>query len=620
MLEATHELWKTVETTSLSGVLVQGSHILGEIDGRLFTLREEEEYAQRGGARYAGNISLTNRQVLSAESSFANAQNERSGTSSRNSSSLDGSTGASRSEVRPSHSFVPPPASSPPSNFCEGEEDRYPRGRDFRRLLSRLFLTGHWKVREVANNTLRVTASLLPLIRLVYPSAVPRSVAQSSLLVGSSSSANVGHTMSSRFGNHSPEQVIAMCFHPCRPLLAVVVDEGGSGRHARVLIADIVNSSASGPLSLSHVLTHAFQKGVEAVAWKPFSDDVLAVGCESGVLLWSLEAGEGTNFFTGDDGGGKRLHPRLEKYALEKPWEECYPTFRSSPSLSSSKPSSSPHLSRNACCVFYPFCGVGVSVTSLAFSNQTGRFLACGSRFYCAFSLVDVTVPPCDEHSSIKWTPSLDGGMESVEFAPRTDAFLLSLTCGHASVNVTSLSLPENWDNDSNPSSASMRVIHSSKRIATPFPVLAAKPATGVASGEDIYYYFLQLAGVEGLVLARLDVLQSALHVISLISMKVQRGIGGLVRTFACSKHRLWIATETGHLVVLYYRRQHYWTERGGYIGVGRVDPGCLSVIPIGAAVMDVSCLAAFQGFPAGSLAAVVEQGHLLHLLPSYHS
>lgn len=619
MLEATHELWKTVETTSLSGVLVQSSHILGEIDGRLFTIREEEEYAQRGGARYAGNISLINRQVLSAESSFSNAQDGRRVTLSKNGSSTDGISGASRSDDRASHSSAPLPASSSSSNFYEEEEDTCPRGRDFRRLFSLLFLTGHCQMRELANKTLRVAASLLPLIRLVYPSAVPRSVAQSSLMVGSSSGAKVGHTVYSRFRKRCPEQVTAMCLHPCLPLLAVAIDEGGSERHARVLVADIVNSSPSGPLSVSHVLTHAFQKGVEAIAWKPYSDDVLAVGCESGVLLWSLEAGEGTIFFPGDDVGGRRLPPRLEKYELEKPWEESYPTFRSSSPLSSSKPSSL-HISRNACCVFYPFCGTGVPVTSLSFSNQTGRFLACGSRFYCAFSLVDVTVPPCAEHSTVKWTPSLDGGMESLEFAPETDLFLLSLTCGHASVNVTSLSLPGNRYTDSDPSSASTRVIHSSKRIATPFPVLAAKPAIGVASGEDIYYYFLQLAGVEGLVLARLDVLQNALHVISLISMKVQRGIGGLVRTFACSKHRLWIATETGHLVVLYYRRQHYWTERGGYIGIGRVDPGCLSVIPIGAAVMDVSCLAAFHGFPAGSLAAVVEQGHILHLVPSYHS
>lgn len=597
MIEAVHELWKTAEASCFSGVLVQDIQILGEIDGRLFSLHEEEEYAQRGGARYVGNVPITNKRVLTM--------------------GLDEQRNAVHDEVgRGQYS-------------AEAEEEGMSRNAgkcrhgSVRECLSRISLLSRWGILQTADATLRVAASILPFLRLFYPSAVPKSVARSSLLV-SSSSANsycgrVGYCPSRKCG---PERVTAMAFHPYRPLLAIVVDEGGSCSQARVHVVDVVKSTFEAPLSLSCVLTHAFQKRVEAVAWKPFSDDVLAVGCESGVLLWSLEPEEGISSFGKPNGATAEHLPGLEKYDAERPITERYPTFRSSSSVSlssgvASQSSSSPLCSSShACCVFYPFCSPGIPVTSLAFSSETGRFLACGSRFYCVLSLVDVTVAPYEEHRNIKWTPSLDGGTEGLQFAPTGDEFLLSLTCGHASVTVTPLRLPGSTSDGGD----MVSVVSTSKRIATPFHVLVARPATGLMSGGDAYYYFLQLGGMEGLVLARLELAKSSLHIVSLISTRVERGLGGLVRTFACSKRRLWVATETGHLLVMYYHRQHYWTERGGYIGAGHTDPGRVMLIPIGAASMDVSHLESFDGFTPGSLAAIVEQGHILHLLPSYHA
>lgn len=628
MLDAVHELWKTAEALCFPGVLVQDIQVLGEIHGRLFSIREEEEYAQRGGARYAGNVAVTNTRVLPMEVHAENKEDEEE-YGGPTDAAQRGEEMMHRTRNRPSCSV---PLSSPGCasglpGVSNGVETRR-RSCSTRGKLSQFSLLLRWRIHQIADSILRVAGGILPLVRLFYPSAVPKSVCRSSLLISSSSDACTSRMGRPPFQRCGPERVTAMAFHPYRPLLAIAIDEGGSGSQARVQVVDVVKSSFAAPLSLSCVLTHAFQKRVEVLAWKPFSEDVLAVGCESGVLLWSLEAGEKVSSSSSQNVAGGGCAPGLEKYDVERPFEERFPTFRSpaSPSsssvpLDSSTFSSRGRSSRSACCVFYPFCSPGIPVTSLAFSNQTGRFLACGSRFYTLLSLVDVTAPPCDEHRRIKWTPSLDGGSEGVQFAAMTDAFVLSLTCGHASVTVTPMRLPGSGrvgsavDED-----GGVCVVSSSKRIATPFPVVAAKPAMGVMNGEDIYYYFLQLWGMEGLVLARLELSQTSLHVVSLISTRVERGIGGLVRTFACSKRRLWIATETGHLLVMYYHRQHYWTERGGYIGVGRTDSGHVVLIPIAAATMDVSHLDSFEGFAPGSLAAIIEQSHLLHFMPCYHS
>lgn len=540
MHEPIKDVWGAVD---LPGVLMQDTQMLGEIHGRLFSMEEEHDYLRRGGARYACGYKIANKNVV-----MDIIDQDASSSTSHGSSSVSASSSSSGGPSFPTA------------------------------------LMGSWWKRslEAIASVQRFSAFLLPMLRLGFPSAVPRTACRPYRRLG---------------GGSGPERVTAMAFHPLLPLLAVAVEEGGiSDGQTRVLIMDVATVSDSEPVRLSCVLTHAFQKRVEVLAWKPHSEDVLAVGCESGVLLWSLEAG--SKHYAGNVFHEEEIicsHPKgdaVRSLAMDTP-----STFTSSMPSSRDTRHERRLTSKDARCLFYAYCGAGFPVTTISFSPVTGRFLVCGSRFYTSLSLLDISVPPCaaPNGAAVTLTTTTEGGTERVSFADE-DRYILSLTCGHPSLYVTPLSLQQ----------GAQQVDGRSIRIGTPFPVLDAQPASGV--GPD--HYFLNVARIEGLVLARVDLKDKCLAVLATISTSVERGIGGVVRCFTCSKRRLWMVTETGHMVVCGYHRVP-----------GKEKTGMrFALTTIGAATLDASSIVGFDGFSAGSLVAVVEQQEVLHLLPSYHA
>eukprot|EP00796_Vickermania_ingenoplastis_P004326 gene4326-3140_t len=401
---------------------------------------------------------------------------------------------------------------------------------------------------------------ILPSLRLGFPGAVPPS-ARPAL-----------HSAGSR----GPERVTAMAFHPCRPLLAVAVDEGSHAGQTRVIVFNVAETTSKERLPIFCVLTHAFQKRVEAVAWKPHALDVLAVGCDGGVLIWSIEA-------DGAPDGPLHRDNIIPGHANADPVRPgVFPTTFSPPGAA--PPNQLRNRSAGARCLFYAY-HARTPVSTLAFSPTAGRLLVAGSRFHVALSLVDVAVPPCESACSVAMPSTLEGGSEQAIFAD-DDSYVLSLTCGHPSLSLipVHLSAPHK-----------MKAV----RISTPFPVLTAQRAAGVG----LHFYFMQVSRVEGLVLCSIDAKAFELRVVAVISTTLVRGVGGLVRCFASSRRRLWIATETGHLVVCSYHRR-----------------GCFSVIPVGVAALSATQMTSFPAFSMGSLLAVVEEQDTLHLIPSYHA
>lgn len=444
--------------------------------------------------------------------------------------------------------------------FSEARE----QAEQVKRLHKRLLC----KWRAVTTRILKVTSFLFPPFRLGVPSAVFPSLRASAQRTRG-------------------ERVSAIVFHPFRPLLAVAIDEVGLSHYSRVLVFDVVEDHSGIPMELCCVLTHAFQKDVRVLAWKLHSQDILAVGCEGGVLLWSLEP-------TRDENGDTPPHSRWWEGENPKPLghprgEQARDSnfFSTFSEKVSPKTSSLHDRNRSACCVFYAHCDPSAPITTLAFSNATGQFLVAGSCFHCSQMIFDVSLQPCHPSSSRKFTPSIDGGSERILFAA-DDSYVLSLTSGHASLTLTPIQEGE---------------LLVSTRIGTPFPILDAQPARGIGPA----YYFFQVGCTEGIILARVDLPGKSVEIITLISTHVHRGIGGAVRVFACSKRRLWIVTETSHLLVCDY---HGEEQLGGQFTLNTV----------GAATMDASALASFSGFNAGSLLAVIEQEEVLHLVPSYHA
>ncbi|XP_037783748.1 aladin-like [Penaeus monodon] len=78
---------------------------------------------------------------------------------------------------------------------------------------------------------------------------------------------------------------------------------------AAVFCDDTVRVFAAGR-SITPLLKHRLQKSITQVAWMPFSASLLAVGCECGVLLWTLDP---VNVVTRPSGSCVTLlaHPRV---------------------------------------------------------------------------------------------------------------------------------------------------------------------------------------------------------------------------------------------------------------------------------------------------------------------
>lgn len=416
-------------------------------------------------------------------------------------------------------------------------------------------------VQSLMSKVKRGAAFLFPPLRLGLPQAVPLSAALTSSRLSS-----------------GPERAVAMAFHPSLPLLAVAVSEGAADGSTRVVIINVLADKDS---PLASVLTHAFQRNVSSVAWKPFSEDVLAVGCEGGVLVWSLTAGKDKGCLLGEEHRLSGNHP--DGSAVPRRFDS---SARAKKVID--------YNSYEAKCVYYsyPYNMRTIPVTTMDFSHADGRLLLCGSQHHISLSLFDVSLSPTHSDSAFHFCGSIEGGSEQVIFA-EDDSYALSLTCGHASISL-------HRTQRSTPSRDAL--------FAIPFPALSIQHAKGCG----YHHYFLQLAGFEGLMLVHVDTSKNQLRTLSIISTSLSRQLraGGLVRTFACSKRRLWIVLETGHLLICDYQYRNRWQE---------CFPDRLSLIPVGVTPMDATLAAPLEGFSAGSLVGLVEND-VLRLIPSYHA
>ncbi|RNF07221.1 putative U4/U6 small nuclear ribonuclear protein [Trypanosoma rangeli] len=374
--------------------------------------------------------------------------------------------------------------------------------------------------------------SAVPLLRLLFPFAVPASAECAPRLLSAAD---------------FPECVTAVAFHPDRMVLAAAVDEGAGC--SRVVVYDIAEGKET------CVLTHAFQRNVRCVAWKPHSRDVLAVGCDGGALVWSLSFGVSPAATIYDGGCGSSRNGAAGAGEAE-----------------------AEAVDRTAHCLFYR-CTPHVPTTCLGFSCRDGRYLACGSMEHIALHFHDIRLPP--SNSSLRTNVSVEGATEDVLFAD-DDTFAVKLVCGACAVVMIAF-----------PSCVETVV-------PTAAPVL--RMAKARALGPN--HFFLHCARLEGVAVAHVNPFVGV-QVIALVSTGVAGGIGGGVRRMACSGRRLYIALETGHLLVCHYGR------RGG----------ACAIIPVGVAELDAAHLAVFDGFPRGSLLAAVEASdQSVVFAPSYHA
>ncbi|KAK7197829.1 hypothetical protein NESM_000736200 [Novymonas esmeraldas] len=350
-------------------------------------------------------------------------------------------------------------------------------------------------------------------------------------------------TMRSQRG--CPERVTGLCFHPVCMWLAVAVDEGGADATARVVVFDVADGR------VVCVLTHSFQRDVSWLQWKPRSRDTIAVGCRGGVLLWSVRGGAAAATAATMTAAKAATHTLF--YGIHK----------------------------------------GFRVDAAAFAHRDANMLACISATDTRLFLLRLDAPPfAAQASGAVVVPSVDGGLGEVLFDD-DDHFLLCTVRGHASLAMVRTQPP------SSASAAEAGAALLARVVPTPAPVGCIARATGL--GPSVY--FLSTAALEGVLVARVNPFVG-IEVVAMISTGLHRGIGGCVTRFVCSRRRLWVQTETGHLLVCHY---------------GLCD-GAVSVIPVGVAALEAAAMAAFAGCDSGSLVAAAEADGTVHILPSYHA
>ncbi|KAB7501975.1 Aladin [Armadillidium nasatum] len=84
------------------------------------------------------------------------------------------------------------------------------------------------------------------------------------------------HSLDSSFIQASSKLVVNLAWHPHTPTLAVVY-------------ADDTIRVFGKNRSLTPLLKHRMQKNISQVQWMPYCASILAVGCQSGTLLWTLD-------------------------------------------------------------------------------------------------------------------------------------------------------------------------------------------------------------------------------------------------------------------------------------------------------------------------------------------
>ncbi|KAG5509926.1 hypothetical protein GH5_07773 [Leishmania sp. Ghana 2012 LV757] len=517
--------------------LVEDTGVLGEKAGRLFGFRDLSSYAALGGAVYPP-LRCANDGVV-AWSAAQDMNSASGGSGAIRASDSASSLSADRTTLLTSSSLH---SRDEAKNRCwwslATATDACRRARYRRRSwLHRLCASAPHLIPHLIHCLVKTVAFALPGLRSAFPGALP--TARRLLLA----------RRSCRGG---PERVTEVSFHPLYMWLAVAVEEGGADASTRVVVHDV------GEGRVICVLTHAFQVKVSWLQWKPQSRDVLAVGCDGGVLLWSLLAGTSGS-------------------AADAPW-------------SATKAAANADAAARA--LFYPTCS-GFTVTAGAFAHQDASTLACASVADTRLFLLQLTEPPFQPQAcGTVVIPSVDGGLGQVLFDD-DDLFLLCSVCEHGS-----LALVRIRPSPTSMSAASSAAVFQSCVVPTPAPVDCVVRATGL--GPSLY--FISTTGLEGVLLARINPF-IGVEVVSMISTGLYRGVGGCVTRFECSRRRLWIQTETNHLLLCRY---------------GLRD-GVISLIPVGVAAMEVVNMASFTGCKTGSLVAAVEADGTIHFLPSYH-
>lgn len=496
---------------ALGNAVLEDKRLLGEKDGRLYGSSEEAEYVACGGALYPPQ-QLANKAVV--------------GWGYGETGDADGQVALRRRAT------------------ARGG----PRG-----LLGCLASVCVTAPRRVARLVLCTAAYLLPALRMAFPTAVPHPSLRRQLLAVTSSAA--------------PERITAMAFHPYQMVVALAIDEGGADGSARVTVYDVMQNR------VMVVLTHAFQRDVQSLAWKPWSRDVLAVGCRGGVLLWSVNGG-GWGGADGTSAAALGARDAIRRFG----YENRHPA---APNSEAAKVCISAKAGESAFALFYR-CSRGMPVTTMDFSKENGRYLACGSRWTAQLHVLDVSYGPQEAASALcRLVPSVEGGSELVVFSD-DDSFVFSAVAGAPYMSFIRV----------NP------FPYTSTTVAVPAPVLQMVEASGIGPN----YYFLYTSGLEGVIVARVNGF-IGVEVVSLVSTGICRGVGGTVRCIAASKRRLWIALETGHLLVAYYNCRE----------------GHFNLFPIGVAATNAYLLADFPGCPVGSLVGMVERDGTVSFLPSYH-
>lgn len=376
-----------------------------------------------------------------------------------------------------------------------------------------------------------------------------------------------------RDAQRNRDMVVAMAFHHHLPLLAVATRDASYAH--RVQIYDVAQESRM-PVVLAHALQN---RAVHTLAWKPFSRDALVVGCDGGVLCWSLTAGALANPRRAaggvvDGGAPYEVHPYGPLWG----------------SITDETPMA-----------VWLACSPAAPVSSIAFTSD-GRYIACGSEHSVSVHLHDVSVKPRD--SLVVESIAVEGGTCALCFSPADDGFLVRAIRNQRCIKLMSTST------------------FRTETITTEAPVcgIVALPthkpsSTSSSPPSSSNVFVLQYANTEGVALATFHMDHGPQHrggamvILGLISTGVYRGVGGAVAQIAVDGKRLYLRVKSGHVVVVSIQcsADQPWSVRG----VGCVPPSA-SASPA------AFFMATSPSFHKGSLLAMTF-GNEVRLLPSYY-
>jgi WD40 repeat protein len=412
----------------------------------------------------------------------------------------------------------------------------------------------------VAVNTIRALLSitafpLFPLLRSIVPRRL-LDIAGSETLVDERR----------RDLHRNLDMVVAMAFHHHLPILALATRDASQVH--RVQLYDVALE-----VKMPVVLTHALQsRGVHALAWKPHSRDTLMVGCEGGVLCWSITAGAAMHQVRRNGGISQDVHPYGPLWG----------------SIADDTPIA----------VWLP-CSPDAPMSSVVFSSD-GRYIACASEHSTSMHVHDVSMRPRD--SLVIESVAVEGGTCSLCFAPPDDGFLVRAIRSQCRVKLLS--------------TATFRT----ETIVTEAPVsgvvaLEASSTTGRSSTPSAGVFALQYADTEGVVLAKFFMDDSPacrgaiMVVLGLVSTGLHRGVGGAVQHIAADGKRLFLRVKSGHVVVVSIacHSEQAWSVRG---------VGCIAPSPTTPAAFYMTTSPSFQ---KGSLLAVTH-GAEVRFFPSYYT